>query len=230
MNMDMPMGSTLPEWLTPVAWTYLTLSVLSAAVIAADIHLGRRRHHGIASELVWIASGLYLGPFAIALYLSRGRTDPAAGDTTPRRRADTVVALLPGGGASAVAHLIAVPFVVAVGWTIAGLAMWPMVVVIAILAVVMVAVYELVASTSVHPGRARTLSVGSAIVAAAVTVGAFDVGMVGWMLLLHVNNAMPPVTEGTFWFLMQVGVIVGLLTAYPAVAWLLSRRRTVVPS
>ena len=230
--MDMSMESPIPSWLTPVAWTFLTLSVLSAAFIAADIYLGRRRHNSVAFELVWIASGLYLGPFAIAFYLSRGRTntDSAPVDGTPRKPADTVVALLPGGGASAVAHLIAVPFVVAVGWTIAGLAMWPMIIIIAVLVVVMVAVYERVASNGPRAGHARGLSVGAAIVAAVITVVAFDIGMVGWMLLLHFNNAMPPVTESTFWFLMQVGVIVGLLTGYPAVKWLLSRNQFVVPA
>ncbi len=50
------------------------------------------------------------------------------------------------------------------------------------------------------------------------------------MLLLHFNNAMPAVTDGTFWFLMQVGVLVGLLTGYPAVKWLLSRNQSVVPA
>lgn len=229
MDMDMPMTSAVPAWLTPVAWTFLTLSVLSAAFIAADIYLGRRRHNSVATELVWIASGLYLGPFAIAFYLSRGRTDtdaaPVAGATG---KPDAAVALLPGGGASAVAHLLAVPFVVAVGWTIAGLAMWPMIILIAVLVVVMVAVYERVASNST--GRTRRLSVGAATVAAVITVVAFDIGMVGWMLLLHFNNAMPAVTEGTFWFLMQIGVLVGLVTGYPAVKWLLSRDRTVAPA
>ena len=226
--MDMSQ-SPIPSWLTPVAWTYLTLSVLSAAFIAADIYLGRRRHNPAASELVWIASGLYLGPFAIAFYLRRGRTNtdsaPVEGAT---EKLDAAVALLPGGGASAVAHLIAVPFVVAVGWTIAGLAMWPMIIIIALLVVVMVAVYELVASNGARTRHARRLSVGAAIIAAVITVVAFDIGMVGWMLLLYFNNAMPAVTDGTFWFLMQVGVIVGLLTGYPAVKWLLSRNQSVV--
>ena len=224
--MDMS-ESPIPSWLTPVAWTFLTLSVLSAAFIAADIYLGRRRHNSVATELVWIASGLYLGPFAIAFYLNRGRTNtdsaPADGTTS---KPDTAVALLPGGGASAVAHLIAVPFVVAIGWTIAGLAMWPMILIIAVLVVVMVAVYERVASN----GHASRLSVGAAIAAAVITVVAFDIGMVGWMLLLHFNNAMPAVTDSTFWFLMQVGVLVGLLTGYPAVKWLLSRNQSVVPA
>lgn len=231
MDMDMPMESAVPAWLTPVAWTYLTLSVLSAAWIAADIYLGRRRHNSVATELVWIASGLYLGPFATAFYLSRGRTNtdsaPAEGTTG---KPDTAVALLPGGGASAVAHLVAVPFVVAVGWTIAGLAMWPMIIVIAVLVVVMVAVYERVAGYGPRAGHAHGLSVAAAIVSAVITVVAFDIGMVGWMLLLHFNNAMPAVTDGTFWFLMQVGVLVGLLTGYPAVKWLLSRNQSVVPA
>ncbi len=228
----MNMGSAVPDWLTPVAWTFLALSLVSAALIAADIYLGRRRHNSVATELVWIASGLYLGPFAIAFYGSRGRTSPgsAPADGTPPSPADTAVALLPGGGASAVAHLIAVPFVVAVGWTIAGLAMWPMIIMIAVLVVVMVAVYERVASHRHGGEHHRGMSIGAAIVAAVITVVAFDIGMVGWMLLLYFNDAMPAVTDSTFWFLMQVGVLIGLLTGYPAVKWLLSRNRSVVPA
>ncbi len=70
-------------------------------------------------------------------------------------------------------------------------------------------------------------SVGAAVVAAVVTVVAFDVGMVGWMVLLHLNGLMPAITEGTFWFLMQLGVVVGLATGYPAVRWLLRREAAV---
>ncbi|MBC7631799.1 hypothetical protein, partial [Aeromicrobium sp.] len=127
------MRSAVPDWLTPVAWTYITLSLLSAALIASNIYLLRRRHRGIATELVWITSALYLGPFAVAVYLRRGRAHPAFKTGTAGIAGEakgTAVAVLPGGGASAVAHLIAVPLVVAVGWTIAGLAMWPMILVI----------------------------------------------------------------------------------------------------
>ena len=227
----MDMSSAVPDWLTPVAWTYIALSLLSVAFIAADIYLGRRRHDRVATELVWITSALYLGPFAIPVYLSRGRTHASstAVDGTARQTNETAIAVLPGGGASAVAHLIAVPLVVAVGWTIAGLAMWPMIIIIAILVTVMLAVYGRIASSS-PTGGTRGLSIGAAIVAALITVAAFDIGMVGWMLLLHFNDAMPPVTESTFWFLMQIGVIVGLLTGYPAVKWLLRRNQSGVPA
>ena len=229
----MLMRSAVPDWLTPVAWTYITLSLLSAAIIAFDIYVLRRRHLGVATELVWIASALYLGPFAIPVYLRSGRANPTSAAVNERTGGEaeaTAIAVLPGGGASAVAHLIAVPFVVAVGWTIAGMAMWPMILVIAVLVTVMLAIYERVASRGPQSGRSGGVSVGSALAAAVITVVAFDVGMVGWMLLLHFNNLMPPVTDSTFWFLMQMGVILGLLTGYPAVSWLLRRDRSVVPA
>jgi hypothetical protein len=230
--MDM-MQPSIPGWLTPVAWTYIALALLSTAVIAADIYLVRRRQTSVATELVWVTSGLYLGPFAIAAYLRRGRADETSTSADAHGAAlgsrDTAVAVLPGGGASAVAHLVAVPFVVAAGWTIAGLAMWPMIILIAILVIVILAVYERVASGH-SAGRTRRISIGAALLTAVVTVVAFDVGMVGWMLFLHFNNAMPGVTEGTFWFLMQIGVIVGLATGFPAVKWLLSREQSVVPT
>jgi len=227
------MRSAVPDWLTPVAWTYITLSLLSAAYIAFDIYLLRRRHLGVATELVWITSALYLGPFGVAVYLRRGRANPTSTTVTAGiagKAEGTAVAVLPGGGASAVAHLIAVPLVVAVGWTIAGLAMWPMILVIAVLAIVMLAIYERLASRAPRTGRTRAISVGSALAAALITVAAFDIGMVGWMLLLHLNDLMPPVSDSTFWFLMQMGVILGLLTGYPAVSWLLRRNQSVVPA
>lgn len=222
----MDMTSSVPAWLTPVAWTYLTASLLCAALIAADIYLLRRRQQHVADELVWVASALYLAPFAVALYLKRGRAGRASStagrhpltepDDVPTQ--GTALALLSGGGASAVAHLFAVPVVAAIGWTIAGMAMWPMILVIAVLAIAIVAVY-----LRVSAARSTRVAVGAAVVAAVITVSAFDIGMVGWMLLLHFNGLMPPVSDGSFWFLMQLGVVVGLLTGYPAVRWLVRR-------
>ena len=52
---------------------------------------------------------------------------------------------------------------------------------------------------------------------------AFDIGMGGWMVLLHYNELMPPATEGSFWFLMQLGIVLGLATGYPAARWLADR-------
>lgn len=226
--MTMVMGSALPDWVTPVAWIYIAVALVSAALIAVDIYMRGRRHDTVASELVWVSSALYLGPFAIPAYARWGRAAADGASSVVGSSTSAVAATLPGGGASAVAHLIGVPLVVAVGWSIAGLAMWPMIIVIFILATLMLAAYEL-ASDAGRAGRGRRMTWATALFAGAVTVAAFDVGMVGWMLVLHFNDLMPAVSEGSFWFLMQIGVIVGLATGYPVVKWLLSRGGTAVP-
>jgi len=78
--------------------------------------------------------------------------------------------------------------------------------------------------------RAGRIPVGPAILAAVLTLLTCDVGMGGWMLLLHFNEFMPPATETPFWFLMQVGVLLGLVTGYPAVTRLARRKQTAVPA
>jgi len=228
--MDMQMTNRVPDWLTPVAWTYIALSLIAAAYIALDIYARRHRHSSAAAELVWVTSALYLGPFAVPLYHRHGRPHaatqaPALEDGGTAQPA--AVAGLPGGSASAVAHLIGVPLVIASGLTIAGIDLWVMIIVIGLLAMTLLFVYKRAAS---RQGPARTLTAGAAAAAAILTVLAFDIGMGGWMLLLHFNEFMPPATEGTFWFLMQIGIVLGLITGYPAVQWLTRRRQSVVPA
>jgi len=213
----MQMNSNFPDWLTPVAWVFLALALASAIAIAVDIYARGHRHKTVAAEFVWIASASYLGPFALAIYARYGRTEtnPPAG-----------VGVLPGGVASAAAHVIGVPLVIASGLTIAGINLWVLILVIGVLAMVLLFVYERAAASE----RAGAMPVGTAVAAAVFTVLAFDVGMGGWMLLLHFNEFMPPATDASFWFLMQLGIVLGLLTGYPVVRWLAERNRTVVPA
>ena len=228
--MDMTtMESTIPGWLTPVAWTFLALAVASAAAIAYDIYARGHRHTHLAAELVWVGSALYLGPFALGLYARRGRTPATAERAAVGREQDSgrhpsAADALPGGTASAIAHVIGVPLVIASGLTIAGLDLWVMILVIAAVAMVLLFSYERAIGTS----RGAGIPVGAAIAAAVLTVLAFDIGMGGWMLLLHFNALMPAATEASFWFLMQIGIVLGLITGYPAVAWL-ARRRSAAP-
>ncbi len=224
----MDMTNRVPDWMTPLSWLYIALALISAAAIAADIY-PRRRHSTVAEELAWVASALYLGPFAPPLYARHGRAPArtAREETAAngeRHDQPAVVAGLPGGGASAVAHLVGVPLVLASGLTIAGIDLWVMIIVIGLLAMALLFAYE---RTAHRAGRG--LPVGAAAVAAVLTVLAFDIGMGGWMLLLHFNEFMPPATEGSFWFLMQLGVVLGLLTAYPVVSRLARRPHTVAP-
>lgn len=224
----MNMQSRVPDWLTPIAWAYIAASLITAAYLAYDIYLQRHRHKTLASELVWVTSALYLGPIAAVLYHRYGRTTGRVEDTHADRQ-PTAIGGLPGGGASAVSHLIGVPLVIASGLTIAGINLWVMILTIAVLASALLFIYERTAIRAAHPNHTRT-SVVAAAGAAILTVLAFDIGMGGWMLLLHFNEYMPAATEGSFWFLMQIGIVLGLLTGYPAVRWLTTRNDTPTPA
>jgi hypothetical protein len=213
MDMNTTMGAGLPEWLTPVAWTFAALALLSLAVIAADIWALGHRHRTATSEITWVGAALFLGPATLVLYRRYGRSSHT--DAQPTHIRPVIVDSLPGGTASALAHMVGVPLVIASGLTIAGIDLWVMILVIAVLATALL---------TVHERTATGASTATALARAALTVAAFDIGMGGWMLLLHFNDLMPPATDVQFWFLMQIGILAGLLTGAPVVARL--RRST----
>ncbi|WP_299058436.1 DUF4396 domain-containing protein [uncultured Nocardioides sp.] len=212
----MSMSSRVPDWLTPLAWCWIAVSLLSAALIAVRVLRGRGTGSP-AADLVWVSTALYLGPFAVALHHRHGARAPGAADVNDP--SPTLVAGLPGGAASALAHLVGVPLVVASGLTIAGIDLWPMILVIGVVAVLLLTAYARVAGRE----HGAVPSLGRALGLAAATVLAFDVGMGGWMLLLHYSSFMPAATTGAFWFLMQLGIVLGLATAVPLVRRLAGR-------
>lgn len=75
----------------------------------------------------------------------------------------------------------------------------------------------------------RGLSLGKGIIAAAkadiLSLSAFEVGLFGWMaaqafVLFPAPHHLHP-NSPVYWFGMQIGMIVGSLTAYPVNAWLI---------
>jgi len=217
--MDMSMASRVPDWLTPLAWVWIAASLASAVVLAARVRAGRRSGSPVA-DAVWVSTALYLGPLALLLHHRHTGHARTGGEPSG------VVAGLPGGAASALAHLVGVPLVVASGLTIAGLDLWPMILVIGAVAVALLVVHERARAAE----RGQSVGLARAVLVAVVTVLAFDVGMGGWMLLLHYSSFMPPPSTGSFWFLMQLGIVLGLVTAFPVVRRLADSRVAPAPA
>ena len=222
---------TLPGWLTPLAWVFVVLAVASAVAVLVDVYRRGYRQPVRSMETVWVLSALWLGPLVLPLYARVGRprsskwqqehraAAPSRGTADPAT-ADTASGGLPGGAASLIAHVIGVPLVLASGLTIAGLDLYAMIAVIAVLAIALLFAFE---CSTLSRRRIGGGTVGVALLVASVTVLAFDLGMGGWMLLLHFNGLMPAPTDVTFLFLMQIGIALGFLTGYPAVALLVKR-------
>lgn len=228
MNMD-EMGSAVPEWLTTISWVFVGIALLCAAALVYDIYGRGHRQRVRAMEAVWPISALYFGPLALALYARWGRPrtekSRAEHDVTPEANvpAEATTRGITGGAASTVAHFIGVPLVVLSGLTIAGLDLWAMILVIAVIATALLFGFEYFASSVRGRHVSRGKGLGVALAVALVTVLAFDVGMGGWMLFLHFFWIMPPPTDVAFLFLMQVGLVLGFLTGYPVMAWLATR-------
>lgn len=221
--MDM---QALPGWVDPVAKVFVALALVAAIAVAYDIYVRGYRQRVRSMEAVWALSALWLGPLALPLYARTGR--PRSDKWQSEHPASTELGLsaaaasggLPGGAASLIGHVLGVPIVLAAGWSLFGVDMFAMIAVIAVLAIAMLFAFEY--SMAARRGVGRK-TVGAALLVATVTVLAFDLGMGGWMLVLHYNELLPPLTSINFFFLMQIGIVLGFLTGFPAVAALLKR-------
>ncbi len=228
MNMD-EMGTMIPGWLTAVSWVFVGLALLCAAAILYDVYGRGYRQRTSVMSVVWPITALYFGPLALPAYYRWGRPRSEKWQkehgSAPEKSLPAAAATggTPGGAASAIGHVLGVPLVVFLGLTIAGQALWVMILFIAIIATVLLFAFEYFFSTVPTRGLSRGKGLGVALLIALVTVLAFDVGMGGWMLVMHFLLFMPPLTDVTFLFLMQIGLILGFLTGYPAVLWLVRR-------
>ena len=228
MNMD-EMGTMIPGWLTAVSWVFVGLALLCAAAILYDVYGRGYRQRTSVMSVVWPITALYFGPLALPAYYRWGRPRSEKWQkehgSAPEKSLPIAAATggTTGGAASAIGHVIGVPLVVFLGLTIAGQALWVMILFIAIIATVLLFAFEYFFSTVPTRGLSRGKGLGVALLIALVTVLAFDVGMGGWMLVMHFLLFMPPLTDVTFLFLMQIGLILGFLTGYPAVLWLVRR-------
>ena len=65
LETQMQMMSSVPTWLTVIAWTAIAVSLVSAAAIVFDVLARGNRQPTRTMEIVWPASALYLGPIAL---------------------------------------------------------------------------------------------------------------------------------------------------------------------
>lgn len=220
-----------PHWLTAVAWIALTLSGLCAAYILLDIYVNGYRQRMPIMEAVWPVNALYLGPLAVWLYSRYGRPQSSkwqdrTGEPPDKPRwATTTVGVMHCGAGCTLGDIIAETGIFLLGITIAGEAIWAEFAGDYLLALALGIVFQYFAIAPM-----RGLSLGKGLVQAAkadvLSLTAFEVGLFGWMALMAFVFFPDPHLQpdtAAYWFLMQVGMALGFLTAYPVNAWLIRR-------
>jgi Domain of unknown function (DUF4396) len=262
-----------PDWLTALAWSYLSVCFSCAAIIGYDILGNRRRQPMGVMNFVFPITALYFGPFALAFYwrwarAGRRMTMPQSSMTasvsqmaTPQATAvstgqtarhDMTHAAAQDGGhhpespagrsrpwwvmmAMEVSHcgsgcalgdVISEFVVFAAVLTIAGLTLGAEYLGDYVLALMLGIVFQYFAIAPM-----RGLGVKDGLIAATkadfISLTAFEIGLFGWMavmafVLFPAPNRLMPNTAA-FWLLMQVGMIIGFFTSWPANVWLVKR-------
>lgn len=58
-----------------------------------------------------------------------------------------------------------------------------------------------------------------------LSLTAFEVGLFGWMALMQLVLFHPSLepNEPAYWFMMQIGMLIGFATSYPMNWWLIRR-------
>ncbi len=217
-------------WLTVISGIALGLAFLSAGFIFYDVFVRGYRQHIWVMEAVWPLTAFYLGPLALWAYYRWGRPQSHKwqeehGEPTEKSFfATAAVGANHCGAACTIAHFVGVWSVFLLGLTIAGITLWPMMIVIFALTFVLMAASEY--PHRLMSGFSRGKGLKESLKTSAVVSTAYEFGMFGWMaimqLVLFPIGNLPPITLA-YWALMQIGFIIGLLTLYPVEWWLLRR-------
>jgi hypothetical protein len=217
----------VPAWLQLLSLFWIAASLLSAAAIAADLF--HRPQPMAIMALVWPITALYWGPVALAAYAGFGRAPEQRSHGASRRhrgkRPGFWQSLLKGashcGAGCALGDLGGEWLVFGAGLTLAGSVLWADFFADFVLAYLLGIVFQFL---SIAPMRGLGLGegLGAAVKADSISIAAFEIGMFAFMAISHgllVPSLMP--TSPSYWFMMQIAMMIGFLTSLPANALLL---------
>jgi hypothetical protein len=221
-----------PEWLTVIAWIWLGVAFITSGVILYDIFVAGHRQQMGVMEAVYPITALYLGPVALVLYWRWGRNAERLhirGRPSERKHPRWVTIAIEVshcGSGCTLGDLIAESTIYALALTVADRSLFAEYIGDYTLALALGVVFQYFA---IAPMRGLGLREGLEAAARAdfVSLTFFEIGLFGWMALMAFvffpgpHHLMP--SAPAYWLLMQMGMIVGFFTAWPANVWLLGR-------
>ena len=217
----------MPSWLVAVSYVSLALGFVTAGIIAVDVILHPQRMR--IMNVVWPVTGLYFPLIGLWFYRSLGR--PMAVDASPEHMMhmekqpfwkSIFTSSTHCGAGCVLGDILGAPIVFAAGWTLFGMRLFADYAVEFLLAYCFGIAFQYLAIKSMREVTPRQALIG-AVKADTLSLIAYEIGMFGWLavvvFLLLPKQGLNP-TMAVFWFMMQIGMILGFVTTYPA-NWLL---------
>lgn len=186
------------------------LHILAIAAIAIDIALGRRQSMAIMN-VVWPVTALYFGPVAVWYYFTWARAGQRRKDFAFWHQA--AVGTTHCGAGCAIGDIA--------GEWIAYAAPLPVYGIDFGMAYLTGIVFQYFAIAPMR-GISGWEGVKAAMRADTVSLIAFEIGMFAWMAYSHSLVHAPP-HEPVYWFMMQIAMIAGYFTSFPANWWLIRK-------
>lgn len=213
----------VPAWLSWVSIFLLALACGCAVVIAVDVIVYRRQKMPIMN-FVWPITALWAGPAALWIYWKMARPGDS-GQSPPKPFWESVLIGDTHCGAGCTLGDLAGEWIVFLaGLTVAGSAIWADYALDFALAYMAGIVFQYYSIAPMR-GLSGWNGIKAAVKADTVSLLCFEVGMFLWMALtakVLFHPRLEP-TSAAFWFMMQIAMLVGFLTAYPANWWLIRR-------
>lgn len=228
------LNAMVPAWFETLAWSWIAICIASALFIL--IQTLRKPQKMWIMDVVWPITGLYMGPFAIYLYrksLPVSMKKPMSEDMKkimeqhkddPPTWIQNSIAVFHCGAGCSIGDTIAELLVPALALTFAGEFGTKLIFDFLFAYLIGVAFQYF----TIVPMRG--LSFGKGVIAAVradtISILLFEVGMFGWMAISYYWLFPAPHLKpnmAAFWFMMQVAMIAGFLTALPANAWLIRK-------
>jgi hypothetical protein len=206
-----------PDWLQTLAAASLALAFLCAVISVVLLFI--RPQKMWVMDLVWPVTTLYWGPFALWGLWVMG-TPPAG--SSKRFWQEVAVAVTHCGAGCTLGDIVGEWLVFAFGWSLLGKQLYAEFLLDLPLAFALGIVFQYF---TIAPMRGLGVRKGllAALKADTVSIMAFEVGLFGWMALdAFVLFPGESIASWSHWFQMQIGMVVGFFTSYPA-NWLLLR-------
>jgi hypothetical protein len=212
------------SWLEAVSWISIILGFVTAGIISIDLvpHPQKMR----IMDIVWPVTGLYFPLIGLWFYHAMGRPmaadAPAMKGEQPYWKRIFLSATHCGSGC-VIGDVLGPLIVFGFGLTLLGSVHFAEYVAEFVLAYAFGIAFQYIPIRSMRniPPREAILD---AVKADTLALVAFEVGMFGWMAIAHYVllpwHSRPD--SAVFWFMMQIGMIFGFFTTYPA-NWLLIR-------
>lgn len=225
-----------PEWLGSLATAFLALAFLCSAIVVVMLII--RPQKMWIMDLVWPVTTLYWGPAGLW-----GLWDMGAPPVSPSKRSlqdrqmqqtgqaeakkpfwqQVAVAVTHCGAGCTLGDIIGEWLVFAFGWTLFGEKLYAEFLVDFPLAFGLGVIFQYF---TIAPMRGLGLKDGiiAALKADTISIVAFEIGLFAWMALdAFVLFPGESIATWNHWFQMQIGMIVGFFTSYPANWFLLCK-------